>query len=156
MVTGAGSIGNRRLLLAPAGGGTVRPWAEAEKFDAVVCYCSGMFRYTLLPELADVPYWSIWSTSTAKNGSTVLVARSVAKQWLYELESARVWKLEGEIAERAATVTLVSEEERELFRRVGCSVVGPGGRQWCRSGSTSRRKRIRPPLRLTLVVSSAC
>jgi polysaccharide biosynthesis protein PslH len=109
---------------------TIRAWAGAKKFEAIVCYCSGMFRYTLVPELAGVPVLVDLVDVDSQKWIECARRASVAKQWLYELESSRVWKLESEIAERAATVTLVSEEERELFRRVGCSssveVVGNG------------------------------
>lgn len=109
---------------------TVRQWAGLAKFDAIVCYCSGMFRYVQLPEFAQTPVLVDLVDVDSQKWIECARRASVAKQWLYELESARVWKLESEIAERAATVTLVSEEERELFRRIGNSssvhVVGNG------------------------------
>lgn len=109
---------------------TIRAWASDVKFDAIVCYCSGMFRYTLLPELREAPVLVDLVDVDSQKWIECARRASFGKKSLYELESARVWKLEGEIAERAATVTLVSEEERELFRRIGCSsavqVVGNG------------------------------
>lgn len=108
----------------------IRDWARVRSFDAVVCYCSGMFPYASLPELAAVPIMVDLVDVDSQKWIECARRASLAKQWLYQLESARVWKLEGEIAKRATTVTLVSEEERELFRRIGCSssvqVVGNG------------------------------
>lgn len=97
---------------------TVRRWGAAHKFDAVLCYCSGMFQYTAFPELAgarrvvdlvdvDSQKWAHCAKYSAPPG-----------RWLHQLESTRIERLEREIADRADHVVVISNEERDFFNAI--------------------------------------
>ena len=96
----------------------VAGWSRSIRFDAVLAYCSSMVQHAdavaqenvpLIVDLVDVDSQK-WLDYSA-------LARE-PKRTLYALEGRRLRNLEGRIARRAQSVTLVSEAEAELFRRV--------------------------------------
>jgi sugar transferase (PEP-CTERM/EpsH1 system associated) len=109
---------------------TVSKWAGAERFDVVVCYCSGMYRYTKLPALRDQQVIVDMVDVDSQKWTDCAERAPFFKSLLYRLESRRVRRLEAEIAARATAITFVSSEERELFAanetRVPIRVVGNG------------------------------
>ena len=97
---------------------TVRDWAREREFDAVVVFCSSMWQYVDIPELADVPIIVDLVDVDSQKWFDYAAGASGWRRWLYRLECRRVQRLEGQIARRAKAITLVSEDEAELFRGV--------------------------------------
>lgn len=108
----------------------VTRWAQAEQFDIVVCYCSGMFRYTQLPALVGRRIIVDMVDVDSQKWTDCAERALFMKRLLYRVESSRVRVLEAEIAAKASAITLISEEERGLLRRNDISapihVVGNG------------------------------
>jgi len=102
----------------PALARLLRQWVSRQAFDAVVCYCSGMFRYAMLDEIAHMRLVVDLVDVDSQKWQECASARRAARRALYRLESRRVQALETEIARRASAVTLVSEGERRLYQLV--------------------------------------
>ena len=90
---------------------------QQQPFDAVLVFCSSMFPYVdqvafqesrVVVDLVDVD-----SCKWEQMGNEA----SFPKQQIYRRESVAVRKLEQRIANSASAVTLVSEEEADLYRR---------------------------------------
>jgi polysaccharide biosynthesis protein PslH len=109
---------------------TVKAWAAAEEFDAVFCYCSGMFRYAQLPELAEARLIVDLVDVDSRKWSDCAAHAAPPKRWLHQLESRRVAQLERRIADQADAVLVISDEEREIFETIApgapVTVVGNG------------------------------
>jgi len=103
---------------------SIRQWSVSEKFDAVVCYCSGMYCYTRLSELRGVPVLVDLVDVDSKKWADCAAHASLLKNRLYGLESLRVEQLERQIASEADAITLISTEELELLRRVAPGTEG--------------------------------
>jgi sugar transferase (PEP-CTERM/EpsH1 system associated) len=94
---------------------TISRWARTDKFDIVVCYCSGMYRYARLPALLGTPVVVDMVDVDSQKWRDCAERAPFLKRMLFQVESRRVGQLESEIAAHAAAITFVSEDERELF-----------------------------------------
>jgi len=99
-------------------GRQIRQWAQEAPFDAALVFCSSMAQYVrhsgvaaqqIVLDLVDVDSEKFRSYAQAARGP---------KRWLYTLESRRLRRLEARLASESKAVTLVSESEAELFRRL--------------------------------------
>lgn len=96
----------------------LRLWRQQGKFDSVLCYCSGMFRYLRDEAFADLPVVvDLVDVDSLKWSDCATFSRG-PKRWLYRLESRRVSRLEEELSGRARAVILVSAAEAALFRQM--------------------------------------
>lgn len=89
----------------------------AQPFDAVVCFCSGMVAYTNRPGLRRTPL--IMDLVDVDSEKWLQFSRSGSgpKSWLLGVEGRRLRRLEQQVGDRAAVVTLVSREEADLYRQ---------------------------------------
>ena len=95
---------------------TLRQWSHRDKFDAVVCYCSSMYRYTRAEEFANTPVVvDLVDVDSQKWLDYADSARGPVR-WLYGLEGLRVRRLEQELANRSQAITVVSQAEADLLR----------------------------------------
>lgn len=97
---------------------------QRKPFDAIIVYCSSMFQYVdhaafqgidMLVDLVDVDSEK-WKQMSQESG--------FPKSIIYSREARLVRQLEQRIANRSDSVTLVSDEESQLFER---SVSVPAG-----------------------------
>lgn len=119
-----GKSATEGYFLHPALADVVTKWHRKHRFDAIVCYCSSMFQYTQLPELAHVPavvdLVDVDSQKWRECASIARFPRRILHQW----EAARVGKLEDEITKKAAAVTVISADEAaHLAERSGSGVA---------------------------------
>jgi len=104
---------------------TIRRWAGAKRFDAVLVFCSSMLQYAMLPELACArKVIDLVDVDSEKWFDYHRRARGF-KRLAYGLEGRQVRRLERSLLERMDAVVLVSEAEAALFRSV-C----PNDRTW--------------------------
>ncbi|HUE69827.1 MAG TPA: TIGR03087 family PEP-CTERM/XrtA system glycosyltransferase [Pirellulaceae bacterium] len=96
----------------------VRTWAGRNDFDAVFAFCSSMAPYAFVPELADVPLIVDLIDVDSQKWFDYADQAGGLKRQLFALEGRRVRKLERRIVDRAQAVTLVSQAEADLFRRL--------------------------------------
>jgi sugar transferase (PEP-CTERM/EpsH1 system associated) len=109
---------------------TISDWARQEKFDAVLCYCSGMFRYTQLRQLAGAKLVVDLVDVDSQKWLECSQHARWPKSWLYRVESKRVARLEKQVASEADAVTVISAEEQTLFGKIapgGAAVVAGNG-----------------------------
>lgn len=106
------------MFCAPSLLDSVTSWQQEKPFHAVVVFCSSMFQYVdtihfdatpIIVDLVDVDSEK-WRQMSEES--------SFPMSGVYKRESNFVRFLEQRIAERAQTVTLVSDAEADLFRRV--------------------------------------
>ena len=96
----------------------LRGWRHRAKFDTVICYCSGMFRYIRDEAFAGIPVVvDLVDVDSRKWLDCASGARGPAG-WLYRLESRRVRQLEQELVKRSQAITVVSNVEADLFREL--------------------------------------
>ena len=96
----------------------VRTWARAIRFDAAIAFCSSMVQFTNVPELAGVPLLVDLVDVDSQKWHDYAAAATGLKRRLFALEGQRVRVLERSLPSRARAITLVSEAEADLFRRV--------------------------------------
>ncbi|MEQ8848782.1 TIGR03087 family PEP-CTERM/XrtA system glycosyltransferase [Botrimarina sp.] len=96
----------------------VSGWAEESRFDAVYCFCSGMYPYTRLPGLRNTPQLVDLVDVDSRKWADCAERSSGWAARLQALESRRVGGLERRIAAEAAKVFVISNEEREVLRGV--------------------------------------
>ena len=101
---------------APALRAAVARWATEVRFDAVVVFCSSMFPYVDVPELAGVPVLVDMVDVDSQKWLDYAEQAHGPKRWLYRLEGRRLRRLEASIAPRAHAVLLVSRPEVDLYR----------------------------------------
>ncbi len=91
--------------------------SREQSFDAVVCFCSGMAGYMNRPGLRHTPL--IMDLVDVDSEKWLQFSRSGSgpKSWLLGLEGRRLRRVEQQVGDRAAVVTLVSREEADLYRK---------------------------------------
>lgn len=96
---------------------TLDEWSQFQSFDAAVAYCSSMGPYLnslrrrprrVLLDLVDLDSQKWWDYAAASRGW---------RRWLYRLEAHRVHQLEQRLAQHSDHITLVSQQEVDLFSR---------------------------------------
>lgn len=96
----------------------VQAWHRERPFDAVYCFCSGVYAYARLPALRDTPVVvDLVDVDSQKWADCAARSRGPAAA-LQSLEARRVARLERRLSSEAARVFLISDAEREVFRRV--------------------------------------
>jgi len=114
----AGGSATEGYFWSPLLNTTLTRWAEDTRFDAVVCFCSGMYRYCVQPSLSEVPTIVDVVDVDSQKWSECAANARMPFSWIRRWESHRVAKLERRIAAFASDIFLISEDERSLFQRV--------------------------------------
>jgi sugar transferase (PEP-CTERM/EpsH1 system associated) len=97
-------------------------WAGDTRFEAALASASSMVPYLLHPQLRHVPAVVDLVDVDSEKWFEFAASRSGWKAWLYRLEGERLRRLEQSLPSWARAITLVSEAEAQLYRRL-C----PGG-----------------------------
>lgn len=92
--------------------------ARERPFDAVISFCSGMAPYANRPGLKRTPLLVDLVDVDSEKWLQFSRAGAGPKSWLYGVEGARLRRLERQLGDRAAAVTLVSREEADLYRQI--------------------------------------
>lgn len=100
----------------------VRRWAGEVSYRACLASASSLEPYLRMPCLRDVPSVVDVVDVDSQKWFDYAEASRGPRSWLYRLEGRRLRRVERSLGSRAKAVTLVSEAEAELFRRV----CGPG------------------------------
>jgi sugar transferase (PEP-CTERM/EpsH1 system associated) len=110
-----GSIteGAHRSILAQR---AIRQWAGESKFDVAIAYCSSMAPYLEDACLRGVPAVCDLVDVDSQKWLDYAAASRRPRRWIYAMEGRRVRQLEERIIKRCDAVTLVSEQEADLFR----------------------------------------
>src|SRR5262249_58044189 len=116
-------------------------WARNRSFNAALAPSSSMVPYRRLPELQRVPAVVDLIDVDSQKWRDYAAASRGPRAWLYRLEGHRLRRLEQGLPAWAQAVTLVSEAEADLYRRVASAGVGQAPAQ--------RRdpRLLRPPTR---------
>jgi sugar transferase (PEP-CTERM/EpsH1 system associated) len=90
-------------------------WADETRFDAVVVFCSSMVQYLDLPGLDGVP--TIVDLVDVDSQKWLDYADNAhgLKRHLYGLEGRRLRQLESSLPDMAAALTVVTDQEADLF-----------------------------------------
>ncbi|MCA9175167.1 MAG: glycosyltransferase, partial [Planctomycetales bacterium] len=94
---------------------TLDDWASDTSFDGVVVFCSSMAQY-VPRKLAGVPMVVDLVDVDSEKWFQYASHRRGPKRWLYALEARRVRRLERTLARQSTALTVVSDEEAQLFR----------------------------------------
>jgi sugar transferase (PEP-CTERM/EpsH1 system associated) len=97
---------------------TVRNWIVGGKFDAVISYCSGMFHYAAPAFSAGVPVFVDLVDVDSQKWIDYASRASGPASWLYRIEGRRIERLERELGARCKAITVVSNVEASLLRRI--------------------------------------
>ncbi|PAY16617.1 hypothetical protein CKO51_25935 [Rhodopirellula sp. SM50] len=89
---------------------------QAQPFDAALVFCSSMFPYVDHDAFRDTPMIVDLVDVDSEKWRQLSVDHSGPKSWIYAIESKRVRDLEHRIADRADAITLVSDQEANLFK----------------------------------------
>lgn len=100
---------------------TLRRWAGETRFHAAVASASSMVPYLRMDILRDVPAVIDLVDVDSQKWLDYAAAGSGPKSWLHRIEGQRLRRLEHSLPDWARAVTLVSEEEADLFRRIRAS-----------------------------------
>jgi sugar transferase (PEP-CTERM/EpsH1 system associated) len=100
----------------------IRKWVGQTKFDAAVISASSLAPYLQMRELAGVPKIVDLVDVDSQKWSDFASAAHGPKRWLYQLEAARIRKLERELPKWTRAVAMVSRAEADVFD----SFAGPG------------------------------
>jgi sugar transferase (PEP-CTERM/EpsH1 system associated) len=95
---------------------TLRNWATQTRFDGALASSSGMAPYLQRPELRGVPaFVDLVDVDSQKWLDYAAAGRGWAR-WLYRIEGRRLREFERGIPTWARAVTLVSQDEADLYR----------------------------------------
>ncbi|QDV43217.1 GDP-mannose-dependent alpha-(1-6)-phosphatidylinositol monomannoside mannosyltransferase [Stieleria neptunia] len=89
---------------------------QTQPFDAALVFCSSMFPYVEHDAFRDTPMIVDLVDVDSEKWRQLSVERTGPKSWIYSIESKRVRDLEHRIAEKADAITLVSDQEANLFK----------------------------------------
>jgi sugar transferase (PEP-CTERM/EpsH1 system associated) len=96
----------------------ISSWTARREFDAVIAFCSSMVQYAKHERLAETPLIAdLVDVDSEKWLSYANHSRGLSR-FLFRLEARRVRALERRLASAASAVTLVSEAEADLYRRI--------------------------------------
>jgi sugar transferase (PEP-CTERM/EpsH1 system associated) len=102
---------------SPALRATLRDWTRQTRFDGALASSSGMAPYLQRPELREVPaFIDLVDVDSQKWLDYAAAGRGWARRWLYRTEARRLRELERRLPTWARAVTLVSQDEAELYR----------------------------------------
>lgn len=98
----------------------VQSWANNEKYDRVVSFCSSMYPYTQLKELRNIPLIvdivDVDSQKWLDYAQVCEGASGLIKRPIFLTEGKRLRRVETEIAQKALRTLVVSEDEANLYR----------------------------------------
>lgn len=97
---------------------TIRQWCESERYDVVMVFCSSMAQYAQIPELSDTPVIVDLVDVDSQKWLDYSKVNRGWRHWLYRMEGQRLRRWEVSLTKTASHVTLVSEAEADLFRKV--------------------------------------
>jgi sugar transferase (PEP-CTERM/EpsH1 system associated) len=97
----------------------LKGWAGEVRYRAAIASASSVAPYLLDESFAEVPIVCDLMDVDSQKWLDYAAAGRGPKAWLYRTEGGRLRRLEQEIAQRSRAVTLVSEAETALFRRIG-------------------------------------
>lgn len=127
---GVGGSATEGHFWSPALASTIRDWNAKEPFDAVVCFCSGMYRYAEMPELRNARQVVDLVDVDSEKWAECAASGRAPVSWVHRLEARRVRRLERRIAAKADAVSVISDDEQSLFcratGRADAVVVGNG------------------------------
>lgn len=113
-----GRTATEGLFHAPELRRIIAAWTRHTQFDAVVVFCSSMFQYADLPELAGIPLVvDLVDVDSQKWFDYAALSHGVARR-LFALEGRRLRKLESALPARARAIVLAGEAEAALFRKL--------------------------------------
>lgn len=118
---GTGRSATEGLFRSPKLQATVRQWIRETPFDAVLVFCSSMYQFAQGPPFSQVPVVVDLVDVDSEKWENYAETAPFWKRALYRMEARRVRRLETEIAHHAHAVTLVSQEEVQVFQRF-CNV----------------------------------
>lgn len=95
----------------------VREWASEVSFSAVLVSASSLVPYLRLPELRDVPKIVDLVDVDSEKWSDLKRVSRWPRSWIYRTEARRLRRLEQACAGWARAVTLVSDNEVQVYRR---------------------------------------
>lgn len=95
---------------------SIQQMHRTKKFDAILVFCSSMYPYAIRGSLKTVPILVDLVDVDSRKWRQLAESNPIPKKWLYAFESHRVKQLERAIIKRAFALTLVSDQEAELFR----------------------------------------
>ena len=114
----SGGTATAGLFRSPRLAGVVKKWAGDIQFDAALVFCSSMLPYLEVPELESVRVVVDLVDVDSQKWFDYAELAAGPQRWLFQLEGRRLRKMERRAVDRAEAVTLVSEAEAGLFRRV--------------------------------------
>lgn len=96
---------------------TLRSWAQNTRFQAVFASASSVADYLRLPELRGIPaIVDLVDVDSQKWLDYARTGRGLSR-WIYATEGNRLRRLESALADWVHAVTLVSQNEVEIYRR---------------------------------------
>lgn len=108
----------------------LRHWVSETKFGAVVASSSALVPYLRDPVLKSIPAIVDLIDVDSQKWLDFAAASRVPKKWLYQLEAARVRKVEKSLAGMVRAASVVSRAEANVydsFTRVGAATVATNG-----------------------------
>jgi sugar transferase (PEP-CTERM/EpsH1 system associated) len=100
----------------------IREWAAEVRFDAAIVSASSLAPYLERDGPADVPTVVDLVDVDSQKWLDFAAASRGTRRWLYQLEAARVRKVEQRLPTWARAVSVVSRAEADLYD----AIVGPG------------------------------
>jgi sugar transferase (PEP-CTERM/EpsH1 system associated) len=95
---------------------TLRTWARETRFQAALASSSGVAPYLRMEELRGVPAVVDVVDVDSEKWFEYAEGTRGPTSWVYQTEGRRLRRLESELPDWAAAVTLVSDAEADLFR----------------------------------------
>ncbi len=96
----------------------IREWVRDVSFDAVLCSASSMSQFLRLPELQATRKVVDLVDVDSEKWLQYAAAGRGPKSWLYRIEGRRLRRLERGLVGSVDAITLVSQAEADLYRRV--------------------------------------
>ena len=96
---------------------TIARWNKAQPFDAGIVSAAGLAPYLRLPILQETPGFVDVVDVDSQKWFDFANASKPPKRWLYQLEGRRLRKLEAQLPNWAAGISLVSVAEAELYNQ---------------------------------------
>lgn len=112
---GGGTI-SEGAFYSPRLAAEIEKWAGGVRFDAVLASASSLAPYLDLPGLAGVPAVVDLIDVDSQKWLDYAAASRLPKRWVYQLEGARMRRLERRLMDRCRGVVLVSRAEADLLR----------------------------------------
>lgn len=112
-----GKAGTPAAFYEPVLADTIAAWHRAQRFDAVVVFCTGMWRY--LSVLSPRPRVQVLDMVDVDSLKWAAYARNTRSpmRWIYQAEAQRLRELEIVAAHNMNAITLISDAEVDAYHR---------------------------------------